>query len=48
MGIVNSDCSCLQNVIIISYLKPYNCVEIICIRLQYLKPYNCVEIICIR
>ena len=23
------------------YLKPYNCVQIISIRLEYLKSYNC-------
>ena len=29
-------------IIIISYLKPHNCEQIICIRKEYLKPYKCV------
>ena len=33
--------NCLQKIIIINYLKLYNC-------LKYLKPYNCVQIVCIR
>ena len=38
----------LLKIIIISYMKPYNCVQIICIRKEYLKPNKCVQIICIR
>ena len=27
--------------LIISYSKPYNCVQIICIKYEYLEPCNC-------
>ena len=36
---------CKQIIIIKIEIKPYICLEIICIRQEYLKPYNCVQII---
>ena len=30
-------------IIIISYLKPYEWVQIIAVRLEYWKPYNCLQ-----
>ena len=30
-------------IILISYLKPYYCVQIICISLEYLVSYICVQ-----
>ena len=32
----------------LEYMKPNNCVQIICVRWEYLKLYNSVQIICIR
>ena len=37
LRIVTSNFNCLLRIIIISYLKPYNCVQIICIKNNYLK-----------
>ena len=60
LRIVTWSSNCLLRIIIIiiiiSYLKPFNCVQIICIKncllriiiISYLKPYNCVQIICIK
>ena len=35
-------------IIIIGFLKLYDCFRIVGVRLEYLKPYNFEQIICIR
>ena len=42
LKIVTSSDKCLLKIVIISYLKPYHCVQIICVGKEYLKLYNSV------
>ena len=48
LKIVSWSSNLFQMIIIIKCKKPYNCFQIISIRLEYLKPYNCVQIICFK
>ena len=41
LKVVTWSYDCLQRIIIISYLKPYNCLQIIGV--EYLKLYNCMQ-----